>query len=243
MCRTNDTRPGRREFIGSALGVLSVASSAFTAQLSGTKGTSLTKDERDRMTPQQVIEELKKGNERFRTGRMIPRDYLGEKRSSASGQFPAAVILSCVDSRVPVEIVLDTGIGDIFVCRIAGNVSDDDVLGSLEFACAASGAKVVLVMGHTSCGAIKGAIDGVVMENLTRLLSHINPAIPATPFHGERSSSNHAFVDAVAQTNVALTVEEIRHRSATLSDLEKNGTIKIVGAMYNLESGKADFIA
>jgi carbonic anhydrase len=124
---------------------------------------SLTKEQRDGLTPAQVLDELKKGNERFRSGKMASRDYLGEKRSSAAGQYPAAVVLGCLDSRVPAEIIFDLGIGDTFIGRVAGNVVNDDMLGSIEFACAVSGAKVVLVLGHTACGAVKGAIDDVVL--------------------------------------------------------------------------------
>jgi carbonic anhydrase len=203
---------------------------------------SLTKDQRDSMTPSQVIDELKKGNERFRTGKMASRDYLAEKRSSAAGQYPAAVILGCVDSRVPVEIVFDTGIGDTFTARVAGNVVDDDMLGSMEFACAVSGAKVVLVFGHTACGAIKGAIDDVVLGNLTRLLARIKPAVAGTKSDGQKSSKNASYVDAVARTNVVLGLDEIRRRSPILEDLEKKGSIKIVGAMYDVATGVAEFI-
>jgi carbonic anhydrase len=211
-------------------------------QLAGSLSRSLTKEERDGMTPSQVIEELKKGNERFRTGKMVPRDYLAEKKSSAKGQYPAAVILGCLDSRVPAEIIFDTGIGDTFIGRVAGNVVNDDMLGSMEFGCAASGSKAILVLGHTSCGAIKGAIDDVVLGNLTGLLARIKPAVAATKFEGEKSSKNAAYVDAVAATNVTLTVAEIRRRSPVLEDLEKKGTISIVGAMYNLATGMVSFV-
>jgi len=194
------------------------------------------------MTPEQVIDELKKGNERFRAGKMIARDYLAEKRASATGQYPAAVLLGCLDSRVPAEIVFDTGIGDTFVGRVAGNVVNDDMLGSIEFACGVSGAKVVLVLGHTACGAVKGAIDDVVLGNLTGLLARIKPAIPATKFDGEKSSRNPTYVDAVARTNVALGLGEIRRRSPLLEELEKKGTVRITGAMYNLSTGIVDFV-
>jgi carbonic anhydrase len=203
---------------------------------------SLTKEERDRMTPSQVIDELKKGNERFRTGKMAPRNYLGEKRSSAAGQYPAAVILGCLDSRVPAEIVFDLGIGDTFIGRVAGNIVNDDMLGSMEFGCAASGAKLILVLGHTACGAVKGAIDDVVLGNLTGLLSRIKPAISATKFDGEKSSKNPDYVDAVARTNVSLTMAEIRRRSPILEDLEKKGSIKIAGGMYDLTTGAVEFL-
>jgi carbonic anhydrase len=235
----------RRSFLGGAL-----AACAFNpkrthlfAQLTVSLSKSLTKEERDSLTPAQVVDELKKGNERFRSGQMVARDYLGQKRSSAAGQYPAAVILGCLDSRVPSEIIFDVGIGDTFIGRVAGNVVNDDMLGSMEFACAVSGAKVVLVLGHTACGAIKGAIDDVVLGNLTGLLARVKPAIPATKFDGEKSSKNASYVDAVARTNVTLGVAEIRRRSPILQESEKKGTIKIVAAMYDLSNGVVEFIA
>jgi carbonic anhydrase len=233
----------RRRFLGAALGACAISPFGFSSmQLAASLSGSLTKEQRDSMTPSQVIDELKKGNERFRTGKMAPRDYLAEKRSSAAGQYPAVVILGCLDSRVPAEIVFDAGLGDTFVGRVAGNVVNDDMLGSMEFACAASGAKLVLVLGHTACGAIKGAIDDVVLGNLTGLLARIKPAIPETKFEGEKTSKNPAYVDAVARTNVNLTIENIRRRSPVLAELEKKGSIQITGAMYNLANGMADFI-
>jgi carbonic anhydrase len=234
----------RRTFLGAAIGTCAINPliSLSALQLSSKTG-SLTKQERDGMSPSQVIDELKKGNERFRSGKMATRDYLAEQRASAAGQYPAAVILGCVDSRVPAEIIFDTGIGDAFIARVAGNVVNDDMLGSMEFACAVSGAKLVLVLGHTACGAVKGAIDDVVLGNLTGLLARIKPAIPATKFDGEKSSKNAAYVDAVARTNIILALAEIRRRSPILEDLEKKGSIKITGAMYNLSNGMVDFIA
>jgi len=234
----------RRGFLGTTLGTCAVTpfSILSSAQLAASLSESLTKEQRDGMTPGQIIDELKKGNGRFRAGKMTPRDYLAEKRASASGQYPAAVVLGCLDSRVPAEIVFDTGIGDIFVGRVAGNVVNDDMLGSMEFACGVSGAKVVLVLGHTACGAVKGAIDDVVLGNLTGLLARIKPAISATKFDGEKSSKNAAYVDAVARTNVVLGISEIRRRSPILEDLQKKGTIKITGAMYDLSTGILDFV-
>jgi len=216
---------------------------AYAMQLVPSLSESLSKEQRDSMTPAQVIDELKKGNERFRTGKMAARNYLAEKRSSAAGQYPAAVVLGCVDSRVPAEIVFDTGIGDTFNARVAGNVVNDDMLGSMEFACAAAGAKAILVLGHTACGAVKGAIDDVVLGNLTGLLARIKPAIPATKFDGEKSSKNASYVDAVARTNVTLGLAEIRRRSPILADLEKKGNIKITGAMYDLATGVVEFVS
>jgi carbonic anhydrase len=204
-------------------------------------GASLTKEQRDRMTPGEVIEEMKRGNERFRAGKMVARDYLAQQQFTAAGQYPAAVVLGCLDSRAPAEIIFDTGIGDTFNGRIAGNVVNDDLLGSMEFACAVAGAKVVLVFGHTACGAVKGAIDDVELGNLTGLLARIKPAISATKFNGEKSSKNASYVDAVARTNVVLALDNIRRRSPILEDLEKKGSIQIVGSMYDLATGKVEF--
>jgi carbonic anhydrase len=203
----------------------------------------LTKAQRDALTPDEVIELMKKGNERFRSGKMKEQNYLAQKRSSASGQYPAAIILGCIDSRVPAEIVFDIGIGDTFNARVAGNVANSDMLGSMEFACAASGAKVVLVMGHTACGAIKGAIDDVQLGNLTGLLNTIKPAIQATDYKGDRVSKKAEFVDAVARSNVRLALDTIRNNSPVLTDLEKKGQIKIVGAMYELQTGVVSFMS
>jgi carbonic anhydrase len=233
---------GRRNFLEAAVGayaIMPVAPSLL--QFGNPANGALTKEERDRLTPEQVIEEPKKGNQRFRAGKMTARNYLLEQRSSAAGQYPAAVILGCIDSRAPAEIIFDTGIGDIFNARIAGNVENEDLLGSMEFACAVAGAKLVLVLGHTSCGAVKGAIDDVVLGNLSGLLARIKPAIPATKFEGEKSSKNAAYVDAVARSNVTLTVENTRRRSATLAELEKKGSIQIVGGMYDIGTGAVEF--
>jgi carbonic anhydrase len=153
------------------------------------------------------------------------------------------VVLSCIDSRAPAEVIMDLGIGDIFNARVAGNIANDDILGSLEFACKVAGAKVVLVMGHTACGAIKGAIDNVELGNLTGLLAKIKPAVNATTFKGEQSSKNAAFVDAVAQKNVELTMGDIRKKSPVLAGLEAKNAIKIAGSMYNLETAMMDFFA
>ena len=186
---------------------------------------------------------MKQGNERFRTGGRLRRDYIAEQSAAAKGQHPAAVILSCIDSRAPAEVIMDLGIGDVFNSRVAGNISNDDILGSMEFACKVAGAKVVLVMGHTSCGAIKGAIDGVKMGNLTGLLAKIHPAVEATTFQGDRSSKNLAFVDAVARKNVELTIVSIRSNSPILRDLESAKAVTIRGAIYDLNSGTVDFLA
>jgi carbonic anhydrase len=172
---------------------------------------------------------------------MLAHDYLAQVHATAAGQYPAAAILSCIDSRVPAEIILDARLGDMFNARIAGNVADDDLLGSLEFACALAGAKVILVMGHTACGAVKGAIDNAELGHLTGLLARIKPAVTATAYTGKRSSKNPAFVDAVAKTNVLRTLADIRSQSSVLAGLEKDGKIKLAGSMYHLADGRVEF--
>ncbi|MEN4919048.1 carbonic anhydrase family protein [Achromobacter spanius] len=236
--------PARRTWLKAGVGAGTAAVMAGVALApQDATAASLTRAQRDAMTPDQVIDMMKKGNARFRAGKPQKHDYLAQKRSSASGQFPAAVILSCIDSRAPAEIILDTGIGDTFNGRIAGNISNNDLLGSMEFACAAAGAKVVLVMGHTACGAVAGAIDNVQLGHLTGLLDVIKPAVDATKYSGERSGKNAAFVDAVARTNVLQTVEAIRKNSPILAGLEKEGKIKIVGSMYDLSNGMLTFLS
>jgi carbonic anhydrase len=201
------------------------------------------KAEQAALTPVQVLESLRLGNERFVSGKPRARDTLHDQRTTAAGQYPHAVVLSCIDSRAPAEIVFDAGIGDIFNARIAGNIADNDLVGSMEFACAVSGAKLVLVMGHTNCGAIKGAIDRVQLGNLTGLLKKIDPAVASVrDVPGERNSKNKKFVEAVAEANVRLTVERIRKLSPILSDMEKAGKIEITGCIYDLETGRVRFL-
>ncbi len=238
--RQSNRWPSRRRFLA-VVGAAAITSDIrVSAQTSGS--AALTKAQRDAMTPAQVLDLLKKGNERFRAGKTAVRDYRAQKRATASGQYPAAVILGCIDSRAPAEIIFDTGIGDTFNARIAGNVVNDDLLGSMEFACAVAGAKLILLLGHTACGAVKGAIDNVVLGNLTGLLARVKPAIAATTFTGDESSKNPAFVDAVARTNVRLGLDTIRQRSTILADLEKKHSIQMVGAMYDLATGIVEFM-
>jgi carbonic anhydrase len=219
-----------------------------TALLSGVPAgrlahaAALTQAQRDKLSPDDVIALMKAGNERFRLGKVSPHDYLAQQKASAKGQYPASMILSCIDSRAPAETIMDLGIGDCFNARVAGNVVNDDILGSMEFACKLAGAKLVLVMGHTSCGAVKGAIDNAQLGNLTGLLAKIRPAVQATQYQGERSAKNYKFVDAVARKNVELAMADIRRRSPVLSELETSGGIKIVGAMYNLETALLEFL-
>ena len=201
----------------------------------------MTKAQREKLTPEAILALMKKGNKRFSAGRREDHSYLAQQRASAGGQYPMAVLLSCIDSRAPAETIMDLRIGDIFNSRVAGNIENPDILGSMEFACKVAGAKVVLVMGHTACGAIKGAIDNAELGNLTGLLAKIKPAVEATAYSGERSSKNYAFVDAVARKNVELTIANIRKDSPVLAGMESSGAIKIAGAMYNLQTGAVDF--
>jgi carbonic anhydrase len=228
------------KFAGSS-GALGIFGGSFL--LEHARADALTKAERDQMSPEQILAAAKRGNKRFRSGVRKNRNYLNEQRASAGGQYPAAVLLSCIDSRAPAEVIMDLGLGAIFNCRVAGNIANQDILGSMEFACKLAGAKVALVMGHTACGAIKGAIDNVELGNLTGLLDQIKPAVQATSFSGERSSKNYAFVDAVARTNVEMTVDNIRKNSAVLTELERSGKIKIAGAMYDLNTGGIEFFS
>lgn len=203
----------------------------------------LTLEERAKLTPDQILQQFKDGNERFRTNNSTKRDHTAQIRESVVGQFPKAMVLSCVDSRVPVEDVFDQGLGDVFVGRVAGNFVNEDLLGSMEFACKISGAKLILVMGHQHCGAIKGAIDEVKMGNLTGLLAKIKPAVEKSQdYKGDKTTKNEAFVRLVAQNNVRLTIENIRKKSPILREMEQKGEIKIVGAFYMLTKGELVFL-
>jgi carbonic anhydrase len=230
--------PSRRCFMRSS----SAAVAIMTAGLFGSDPTAsanqLTKEQRDTLTPDEIIRRMMAGNERFATGAQKPRDFLAEQRATAEGQYPAAVALTCVDSRTPLEVICDLGIGDTFNARIAGNVVNDDVLGSMEFACDVAGAKLVVVMGHTACGAVKGAIDNVRLGHLSGLIAKIQPAILETTYQGDRASTNHEFVDLVARTHVSMAVKQIQQHSPVLRKLETTGAIKIVGCMYDLRTAR-----
>lgn len=224
----------RRALFGGA-----VAAAAIAAGVAAPVGaTALTAAARDALTPDKIIELMLAGNARFVSGTGRERNMIADMKATADGQFPAAVVVSCIDSRAIVEVLCDLAIGDTFNARVAGSTVNDDILGSMEFACAVSGAKLVVVMGHTHCGAIKGAIDNVVLGNLTLLLARFKSAVAETAYTGERTAKNYDFVDAVAVTSVRDTVAMIRGRSPVLADLEAKGKIKIIGAMYDIETGK-----
>lgn len=194
------------------------------------------------VTPKLILERFKKGNERFTSGKITDRNFIQQVKATSTGQYPLASVVSCIDSRAPAEIVFDQGIGDIFNARVAGNIVNEDILGSLEFASKVAGAKLIVVMGHTSCGAIKGACDDAKLGNLTGLIAKIKPAVAAIPNDGkDRSSKNYAFVEQVAERNVHMTVQMIRDKSAVLKEMEQKGEIMIVGAMYNVATGKVKF--
>ena len=199
----------------------------------------MTKEQQQALVPADVLKEFIEGNLRFSRETITRRDHSVMVRKAAGGQFPKAVVLSCLDSRIPVEDVLDQGLGDIFVARVAGNVLNEDILGSMEFGCKVSGAKLILVIGHRNCGAVKGAIDEVQLGNITALLSKIKPAIDkCASFTGEKSSKNSTYVETVCNSNIDHVVNEIRRRSPILAQMEKAGQIKIVGSYYDLENGE-----
>jgi carbonic anhydrase len=204
-----------------------------------------TRETQATITPQKSLKFLKEGNLRFQNNLKANRNLLEQVNDTSDGQFPFATILSCIDSRVSAELVFDQGLGDIFSVRIAGNFVNEDILGSMEFACKLAGTKLIVVLGHTSCGAVKGACDNAKMGNLTKLLEKITPAVNAVTEPKDislRNSKNLEFVDTVSEKNVLLTIERIHNESPILTEMEKNGEIKIVGAMYDVNTGTVNFI-
>lgn len=205
----------------------------------------LSKNDRAAMTPENVLRYLKEGNQRFAAGTITSRDHSTQVRYASKGQYPKALVLSCLDSRIPVEDVFDLGIGDLFVARVAGNFENVDILGSMEFAGIhdnGDGVKVIVVMGHGSCGAIKHAVDDTKLGNITAMLTNIKPAIDAhSSYQGDKTSKNSEFVKLVTDSNVNITINDIRERSAVLKELEESGKIKIVGALYDMDTGVVTF--
>jgi carbonic anhydrase len=200
-----------------------------------------TKETQDLMTPEKALQELKNGNERFVQKKQLSRDLMQQVGETSTGQFPFATVLSCIDSRVSSELIFDQGIGDIFSVRIAGNFVNEDILGSMEFASKLAGTKLILVLGHTACGAVKGACDHARLGNLTALINKIEPAVAAVKEpqeEGLRNSSNSDFVNEVAAQNVRMTVDNIRSQSEVLKTMEDEGAIQIVGGMYDIKTGQ-----
>jgi carbonic anhydrase len=247
----------------SILGILIVATVVFTACTNGNQQAEqtsqnqseqnqeqvvglvedvLTKAEQDALSPDMVIQSFKDGNERFMRNDLTARDHSAQVRQSVQAQFPKAIVLSCVDSRVPVEDVFDRGIGDVFVARVAGNFVNEDILGSMEFACKVSGAKLILVLGHEHCGAVKAAVDDVKLGNITQMLAKIRPAVESVAYEGDRTSKNQEFVHLASESNVRNAIEKIRNDSPILKEMEEKGEIKIVGAIYDMDDGSVDFL-
>ena len=203
---------------------------------------TLNKELQAQITPRKALEILKEGNSRFMKNLQTDRDLLKQANETRDGQWPFATILSCIDSRTSAELIFDQGLGDVFSVRIAGNIVNTDILGSMEFACKVAGSKLIVVLGHSKCGAVKGACDHVEMGNLTELLSKLQPAVyEEKETTGERSSKNGTFVENVAQINVKRSVKSIIERSFILEQMLENGEIGIVGGMHDLESGKVTF--
>lgn len=200
-----------------------------------------TKEIQTNLSPAKALEILKDGNSRFVSNIRANRNLLQQVNETSEGQFPFAVVLSCIDSRTSAELIFDQGLGDVFSIRIAGNIANDDILGSMEFACAVAGSKIIVVLGHTKCGAVKGACDHVEMGNLTTLLNKLEPAVKSVKTEGERNSKNGAFVEAVAEKNVFLTMDKIRESSPILNDLIEKGKVGLIGGMYSVETGEVTF--
>ena len=206
------------------------------------KTVTQTRQTQQAMTPQKALEMLKHGNERFVHGRMLKRDLRAQVKATAEGQYPFASILSCIDSRASSELIFDQGLGDIFNARVAGNIVNEDILGSLEFATKVAGSKLIVVLGHTSCGAVKGAIDDVKLGNLTTLLEKIKPAIDDADHHqASRTSKNHELVEEVSEINVKRMIQEIKEKSPLLKEMIDKGEIRLVGGMHDLKTGKVTF--
>ena len=204
-----------------------------------------TKASQDAISPAKALELLKEGNQRFTAKQQVERDLNLQVEQTSTGQFPFATVLSCIDSRVPAELVFDQGIGDIFSVRIAGNFVNADIFGSMEFASKLAGTKLILVLGHTACGAVKGACDHAELGNLTGMLDNIAPAVDAIvepTAAAERTSANIDFVNSVGTKNVELTIDRIREESPVLAEMEQAGEIQIIGGMYDIATGKVNFL-
>lgn len=196
---------------------------------------SISKDFQAQMSPEEALERLLEGNRRFTAQQIEKQDFREQVRQTAGGQYPFAAVLGCIDSRVPAEVIFDQGIGDIFNARVAGNIVNEDILGSLEYACKVAGSKLILVMGHTACGAVSSAVSQVELGNITTLLSKITPAI-------QSSGDAPLEVDKVARNNVQLSIRRIREESKILADMESQGQIRLQGAMYDVATGSVSLV-
>ncbi|MFA5584162.1 MAG: carbonic anhydrase family protein [Bacteriovoracaceae bacterium] len=203
---------------------------------------TLTRDMQEALTPDNALELLQSGNQRFVSNLKMNRNLLQQVNETRDGQYPFAAILSCIDSRAPAELIFDQGLGDIFSIRIAGNFINEDILGSMEFACKIAGSKLIVVLGHTHCGAIKGACDDIQLGHLTQMLAKLKPAVEKVTDVEERTSSNIVFVNKIVHQNVQHALQEIKERSPVLNELVDEGKIKIVGAIYDIETGEVRFL-
>ncbi|MBT3742136.1 MAG: carbonic anhydrase family protein [Polaribacter sp.] len=208
------------------------------------RNIAINKEVQLSLSPNDVLQDLLEGNLRFINNDLEKVAHLDLVKQTISGQYPKAVVLSCIDSRVPVEQVFDQAVGDVFVARVAGNFENTDILGSLEYSCAVAGSKLVFVLGHESCGAVKAACDGVKLGNITSMLDNIMPAVKKSSeeIEGEKNSSNNDFVAKTVENNVLLTIDRIRDKSEILRELENNDKIKIVGGVYSLQTGKVNML-
>ena len=235
-----------RTFVGSLMAAVStsaVAATAAKADHHGDACKAITAEMQQAMSQDDAINALKEGNARFVAGESVNCDYMSQVKATADGQYPIAAIVGCIDSRVPPELVFDQQIGYIFSARVAGNFVNEDILGSMEFGCHVAGAKLIMVIGHTHCGAVQAAIDDVQLGNITPMLAKIRPAIEqGRPFDGKATSENPAYVAHVCRENVRLAVAAIRERSEILAKMEADGAIKIVGAYYDLGSGEVSLV-
>ena len=208
------------------------------------RNKAINKEIQEKLSPDDILKDLMEGNQRYINNNFLASDINSLVNDTINGQYPKAVVLSCIDSRVPVEHVFDQTIGDIFVARVAGNFENVDILGSIEYGCKVAGSKLVFVLGHQSCGAVKAACDGVELGNITAMLSNIKPAVTKSikEVEGKKDSSNKEFVAKTVENNVLLTIERIRKNSSILADLESIGEIKIIGGVYSLETGKVNIL-
>lgn len=220
-------------FLAASINIFSVHSQDHTV--------TQNKESQQKTTPSDALQMMKDGNKRFVDGKMLTRDYSEQVHATEKGQYPYAVVLSCIDSRVAPEITFDQGIGDIFDARIAGNFINDDILGSMEYSCKVVGSKLILVMGHTGCGAVKSTIDDAQLGNITQMLAKIKPAMDKTVYDGEKTSKNYDYVDLVSKENVLLAIENIKLKSPILKELYDKGEIDIKGCMYDIHTGKVEF--
>lgn len=239
----NKSLVDRRRFLGT-VGAAAGASLAFGATAAkADECRVITPAIQKDMTPDDAIQALKDGNDRFVNGTMVNCDLMAQVKGTADGQAPFAAIVGCIDSRVPPEMVFDQHIGDIFAARVAGNFVNTDIIGSLEFATAVAGSKAVVILAHSSCGAVKGAVDEVKLGNLTAMLENIQPAIDQTPLSGEKASSNTAFVEAVSTKNAMLTVDTLLARSEVIRGLVDAGDVKVIAAKHDVKTGQVTFLS